>query len=369
MADGSADKPRSDRWREAGGPAEDGPAGDDTALDSEVAGSGPDVYLDVPVLKVEEIGIEVDNLEAHVSLAAAVLDLLKLNVGADAFLGKVNLEIKGVEAQARLEVRLDKVALIVDRVLTTLDRNPEILQHIGRGVESAARGIGSGAGQAVGELGKGAGGAVQDVGQGAGQAVGELGKGAGGAVQDVGQGAGQAVGEVGKGAGGAVKGVGEGAGQAAGELGKDVGGAVEDVGKGAGQGVGEATGGVGKTVGDTVGNVGQGVTGGEGGQESNGREGDADPGGDADRKGDAGREGNGGRRPGRTGSRGDGRATAPRGAESEPPGDDSPTGPDHVGDTGTLLQDAIRDAQRSVAGLNDALQRMAEQAAPRRGER
>src|SRR3712207_9024778 len=45
--------------------------------------------------------------------------------GVDVELGKVALDIKGVEAQALLKVRLDHVTAIVDRVLTTVDRNPE----------------------------------------------------------------------------------------------------------------------------------------------------------------------------------------------------------------------------------------------------
>jgi hypothetical protein len=175
-------------------------------------GEGPDVYLDVPLLKVDEISLEVENLEAHVSLSAGVLDLLKLNVGADAILGKVDLEIKGVEAQALLEVRLDNVAVIVDRVLTTLDRNPEILQHIGRGVESAARGIGSGTGKAVGDVGAGAKDAVAEVGRGAGDAVDDVGRGTGDAVQGVGEAteqAGAAVGGVAAGMGHSETGAGE----------------------------------------------------------------------------------------------------------------------------------------------------------------
>jgi hypothetical protein len=162
-------------------------------------GEGPDVHLNVPQLKVDEISLDVENPEAHVSLSAGVLDLMRLNVGADAYLGKVNLEIKGVEAQALLQVRLDHVAAIIDRVLTTLDRNPELLQHIGRGVESAARGLGSGTGEALGEVGTGTKGAVAEVGRGAGDAVADVGEGTGRAAQDVGEaaeGAGQAVGGV-----------------------------------------------------------------------------------------------------------------------------------------------------------------------------
>src|SRR3954453_12807943 len=73
----------------------------------------PDVLLDVPVVKVDEINFELEDLRARVSLQAEVLDLLQLNVGADVSLGRVALEIKGVEAQALLKVRLDNVAAIV----------------------------------------------------------------------------------------------------------------------------------------------------------------------------------------------------------------------------------------------------------------
>ncbi|MGW4277602.1 hypothetical protein ACWEGQ_35915, partial [Streptomyces seoulensis] len=143
------------------------------------ADAEPDVYLDVPLLKVDEIDLDVENLRAHVSLQAEVLDLLKLNVGADVALGRVHLGISGVEAQARLKVRLDNVALIINRVLTTLDRNPQILEDLTRGVGLAVQDIGGGARQAVGELGAGPGRAVGDIGQGAGSAVRDVGRGAG----------------------------------------------------------------------------------------------------------------------------------------------------------------------------------------------
>src|SRR5689334_9580619 len=74
------------------------------------AGQQPDVVLDVSQLKVDEIHLEVDNLQAHVSLLAEVLTLLRLQVGADVSLAKVSLDIKGVEATAVLKVRLDNVA-------------------------------------------------------------------------------------------------------------------------------------------------------------------------------------------------------------------------------------------------------------------
>ncbi|WP_439944004.1 hypothetical protein [Streptomyces sp. BBFR115] len=246
---------------------------DQPLVRSRAADAEPDVYLDVPLLKVDEIDLDVENLRAHVSLQAEVLDLLKLNVGADVALGRVHLGISGVEAQVRLKVRLDNVASIINRVLTTLDRNPQILEDLTRGVGAAVQDIGGGARQAVGELGAGTGRAVGDIGRGAGSAVRDVGRGAGEGVRDVGRGVGRGVEDVGRGAGGAVEGVGrgagtavegvgrgagavaEGAGTAVGDVGREAGSAVGEVGRGAGRTVGDTAGGVGRTLEDTAGGV------------------------------------------------------------------------------------------------------------------
>jgi hypothetical protein len=181
----------------------------------------PDVLLDVPVVKVDNLHLELDNLDAHVSLKAYVLDLVKLTVGVDVHLGRVALDIKGVEAQALLKVRLDHVAAVVDRVMTTLDRNPELLESLGEAIEDIGAGTGDmlgESGEAVEDVGEGAETALEHIGQGAGEGVGEIGQGAGQAVGQIGEGAGEAVGDVGEGAGQAVGDVGEGAGQAVGNL-------------------------------------------------------------------------------------------------------------------------------------------------------
>jgi pyruvate/2-oxoglutarate dehydrogenase complex dihydrolipoamide acyltransferase (E2) component len=235
----------------------------------------PDVIVDIPIVKVDEIHFELDDLEARVSLHAEVLDLVKLSVGVHVELGKVELNIKGVEAQALMRARLDHVTAIIDRVLTTLDRNPEVLKSIGKTLEPVGKGagkavgeVGEGANKAVGEIGEGAGSAVEDVGEGAEGAVKDVGKGAGGAVEDVGGGAGKAVGEVGEGAGKAVGEVGEGAGQAVGGLGEGAGDALGGLGQGAGAlgalaGGGGGGGGGGGNGGTGEGNGGQGVSGGQ----------------------------------------------------------------------------------------------------------
>jgi hypothetical protein len=266
----------------------------------------PDVLLDIPELRVDLIHFELDDLDAHVALKANVLNLVKLTVGVDVHLSRVKLDIKGVQAEAVLKARLDHVAAIVDRLMTSLDRNPELVKglsravsqigqgageavdktgdaakDIGKGAQSALTDVGEGAGQAVGDVGEGAGQAVGDVGEGAGQAVGDVGQGAGQAVGDVGQGAGQAVGDVGQGAGQAVGDVGQGAGQAVGNLDQLVGGVGQTVGQ-VGQGAGQLVGGVGQTVGQAgqaVGGAGQALGGGQGQQQPGGGQGQQQPGG------------------------------------------------------------------------------------------
>jgi hypothetical protein len=206
----------------------------------------PDVLLDVPELKIDLIHFELDELDAHIALKAKVLNLIKLNVGVNVHLGRTKLDIKGVEAEVVLKARLDHVTAIVDRVMTSLDRNPELVKGLSRAVSD----IGEGAGEAVGktgdaakDVGKGAQSALTDVGKGAGEATGDIGEGAGQAVGDVGQGAGEAVGDVGQGAGQAVGDVGQGAGQAVGNVDHVVGGVGQTVGQ-AGQGAGQALGGL-----------------------------------------------------------------------------------------------------------------------------
>ena len=81
--------------------------------DAVMNGKLPDVLLDVPVIKVDEINFELNDLRAKVNLYAKVLDLVELSVGVDVYLGRVKLVIQGVEAQALLKVRLDNVTAII----------------------------------------------------------------------------------------------------------------------------------------------------------------------------------------------------------------------------------------------------------------
>jgi hypothetical protein len=269
-------------------------------------GGPPDVLLDVPELRIDLIHFELDDLDAHLAVKANVLNLVKLNVGIDAHLSRVKLDIKGVEVEALLKARLDHVTAVVDRLMTSLDRNPELVEGLSRAISEVGQGAGEAVdktGDAAKEVGKGAEGALQDVGQGAGQAVGDVGEGAGQAVGDVGQGAGQAVGDVGQGAGQAVGDVGQGAGQAVGDLGQGAGQAAGNL-QGLIGGAGETVGQLGDGASQALGGVGQGV--GQVGQAATGALGDAG------QQAQGGAQ-NGGPQEGQDAGQGDGEMSGPPG--------------------------------------------------------
>lgn len=102
----------------------------------------PDVYLNVPNLSVEQITLEVDNLKARLNLDAKLANLLSLTAGVDVGIDKVKLDIKGVKAAVMLRVRLDNVAYIIDRTLTTIDRNPQIIDRLLSTVDNTVNTVG-----------------------------------------------------------------------------------------------------------------------------------------------------------------------------------------------------------------------------------
>jgi hypothetical protein len=175
---------------------------DYSVTDPEDIEEAVDVYVDAPVVKVDEIKFEIDDLRAHLAVLAEAGHFVQINAGVGVRLGKVELEIQGVETQALLETRLENVTKILERVVTSLERNPELLKSVG----DALGDVGGGAhdlltdtGQTVKSAGKGAGSAVEQVGQGAGEGVAGIGQGAQQGVEGVGEGAQQGVGGLGQG--------------------------------------------------------------------------------------------------------------------------------------------------------------------------
>jgi hypothetical protein len=102
----------------------------------------PDVLLDVPNLSVDEITLDVNNLIANLSLDARVANLVQLKAGVDIRIDSVHLSIKGVQATALLIVRLDNVRAIIEKTLTTLAENPEIVDRLLSTVDNTVNTVG-----------------------------------------------------------------------------------------------------------------------------------------------------------------------------------------------------------------------------------
>ena len=109
----------------------------------------PDVLLDVSELEVDRITLEVVGLRAHVSVVAQLANLVNLQVGVDARLNRVKLEIEGVRAKVLLKVWLDNVRAILEKALETLGEHPEILTSLIEGINRLLEGR---LGDAVGVL-------------------------------------------------------------------------------------------------------------------------------------------------------------------------------------------------------------------------
>jgi pyruvate/2-oxoglutarate dehydrogenase complex dihydrolipoamide acyltransferase (E2) component len=97
----------------------------------------PDLDLEVPVIQIEELDLEVEDLQLQVSLQTQLADFVNISAGVNAHIGKVKLAIKGVEAQARLRVRLEGTLETLRRALETIDRNPQVLGGAPHGGEQA----------------------------------------------------------------------------------------------------------------------------------------------------------------------------------------------------------------------------------------
>src|SRR5688500_214181 len=101
-----------------------------------------DVVLDIPNLCVNRLFLKVDTVTAKLNLNARVANLVRIDAGADVFIGNVDLTIQGVRAQALLLVDLDDVVYIVDQTLTFVDNHPEIVQQLGSTLQTTVGAVG-----------------------------------------------------------------------------------------------------------------------------------------------------------------------------------------------------------------------------------
>jgi hypothetical protein len=131
----------------------------------------PDVFVEVPNVHVGKLEIDVERLQAHLALRAQVANLVALVAGVHVDVDKVKINIEDVDASALLKVRLQNTYNILDRTLTTIDENPEILMGV---VDTVGTGV-----EQVGEIGKEGtkpGGALSELTSGVGDTVGNLGR-------------------------------------------------------------------------------------------------------------------------------------------------------------------------------------------------
>jgi hypothetical protein len=109
----------------------------------------PDVILNVENLEVDRIKLVVRNLRAHVSVLAELASLVNLQVGVDARLQELELEIEGVRAKLVLRADLDNVRAILRHALDTVAEHPEILRILTRALNELVSGL---VGDALGTL-------------------------------------------------------------------------------------------------------------------------------------------------------------------------------------------------------------------------
>jgi hypothetical protein len=130
----------------------------------------PDVYVYVPEVHVGKLQIDVERLEAHLALKAEVANLVNLVAGVHVGVDKVKIDLEDVNAACELKVRLENTYNILDRTLTTLDENPEIVQGLletaGTAVETTGK---------IGEQATQPGGALSELTSGVGDTLGSLG--------------------------------------------------------------------------------------------------------------------------------------------------------------------------------------------------
>ncbi len=85
-----------------------------------------DVVVDVPSLKLEKLGIDVEKLKSRLAIDAKVAQYVSITAGIDAQVDTVKMTLEGVEAQTRVVIRLGRVADIMEHALDAIDKNPDL---------------------------------------------------------------------------------------------------------------------------------------------------------------------------------------------------------------------------------------------------
>jgi len=111
-----------------------------TPLDAEegAATDEPDVVLDVPRAKIDKLALDVENLQARLDIDTRVASLVQISAGVIATVQKLKMELDGVETEAHLVVRLERVANVLERALAVIDAKPDLAQQGSAPIATAA---------------------------------------------------------------------------------------------------------------------------------------------------------------------------------------------------------------------------------------
>jgi hypothetical protein len=86
----------------------------------------PDVVLDVPRAVVGKLSLDVENLQARLDIDTRVVNIVQISAGVVATVQKLKMELEGVETEAHLVVRLERVANVLAKALDAIDARPEL---------------------------------------------------------------------------------------------------------------------------------------------------------------------------------------------------------------------------------------------------
>ena len=100
-------------------------------IDPEEIEQAIDVYVDAPIVHVEQIKFALDDLTAHLALMAEAGRFVELNVAPQSGSARSSSRSRRRDPGAA-RARLHNVTAILGASHTTLDRNPELLKSVGR---------------------------------------------------------------------------------------------------------------------------------------------------------------------------------------------------------------------------------------------
>ena len=100
------------------------------SVQQEKTETSPDMYLDVPKIKAEEIKLTLEDLDARVAFRLNLPRMVRINVGVTAGIKKLDLDIKGVGSKCFIKGETKKCKRIFNRVLESIDKNPDLLKDL-----------------------------------------------------------------------------------------------------------------------------------------------------------------------------------------------------------------------------------------------